>query len=797
MRKFNVATGLSRKTKVWKNSQFSWEEFVERLSQTTKTSETLGEYKNSSKSRQDEIKDVGGFVAGKLKNGLRQSGTVESRSMLTLDADFADVDFCETIEMFAEYTFLIYSTHKHTAEKPRLRLIIPLSRDCSADEYEAVARKIADEIGIDYFDDTTYQPHRLMYWPSTSYDGEYVFKHCENKLLDVDKVLADYTDWQDCTQWPFSSRTKKNNERLIKKQEDPTLKRGVIGGFCRCYDIHSAIETFLADVYIPCVSSDRYTYTKGSTSAGLVIYENGKFAYSNHATDPAGGILCNAFDLVRIHFFGERDYDAKDGTPTVKLPSYKAMQELATNDKQVRLLMFEEKTKECNDDFKDLVNIDNAENKDWVLELAIDGRGEYLPTINNVKLIMENDKNLKSKLAYNLFTRRYTALGSLKWNDSEEEREWVDTDDAGLRHYIENTYGIKNKSAIEDARVLVSQENSYHPVKDYLGSLEWDGVSRVDTLFIDYLGALDNAYTRACTRKMLVAAVRRIFQSGVKFDNMLVLVGKQGCGKSHIVQLLGRRWFSDTLTTVQGKEAYEQLQGFWIIEIAELSAMRKSEVEAIKHFTAKSSDSYRAAYAHHTETRPRQCVFFGTTNRYEFLRDATGNRRFWPVDVNPEKAAKNLFEQLTDDDIDQIWAEAVYLNAQGERLYLDTDELKTLAEQEQNNHFEESPLTGDIVKYLNTLLPENWSQMDLSQRRAFLQCDDFGERPKGTIKREKVCALEVWCEVFNGERRDFTIQKCKEITDVISKTGEWEKSKSNMRFGELYGFQRGFKAISH
>lgn len=804
MRKFNIATGLSRKTKIWKNTQFTWDDLVKRLSKTTKTSETQGEYRNLPKSRQDEIKDIGGFVAGKLKNGLRQSGFVESRSMLTLDADFADTDFCETVDMFAEYTYLIYSTHKHTAEKPRLRLVIPLSRDCTADEYEAVARKIAEGIGIDLFDDTTYQPHRLMYWPSTSYDGEYVFIHAENQLLDVDKVLEEYTNWQDCTEWAFSSRTARNYERLIKKQEDPTLKKGIIGGFCRCYDIPKVIESFLSDIYAPCSSPDRYTYTKGSTAAGLVLYENGKFAYSNHATDPAGGILCNAFDLVRIHLFGERDSDVKDGTPTVKLPSYKAMQELAASDRNVRLLMFEERTKECKTDFNEMLLDEKSdetaksiekevENKDWVLDLKIDGRGEYLPTINNVKLILENDKSVRSKLAYNTFTRRYTALGALPWNESGEEREWTDPDDAGLRHYIESTFGIKSKAAIEDARVLVAQENSYNPVRQYLDSLKWDGIPRAESLFIDYLGAADNAYTRACTRKTLAAAVRRIYQPGVKFDNMLVLVGCQGCGKSHIVQLLGGNWFSDTLTTVQGKEAYEQLQGFWIIEIAELSAMRKSEVEAIKHFTAKNSDSYRAAYGHHTETHPRQCVFFGTTNRYEFLRDTTGNRRFWPIDVNPGNAVNDVFSDLTADEIDQIWAEAVHIHRQGEALYLDTDELKELAEQEQNIHFEESPLTGDIVKYLDTLLPENWAQMDMTQRRAFLHSDDFGVRSEGTVKRNKVCPLEVWCELFNGEKRDFNIQKSKEIQDVISKTGEWEKVKTPMKFGSLYGKQRGFK----
>lgn len=792
MRSFNIATGLSRNTSIWKNSTVTWDELIKRLKNSTRTPETQGEYKNLPKSKQDEIKDVGGFVGGNLKGGKRKNGCVNSRSLLTLDADFACEDFCETIELFAEYTYCIYSTHKHTAEKPRLRLIIPLSRDCTADEYEAVARKMAESIGIDMFDDTTYQPQRLMYWPSTSIDGEYLFKHAENKLLDVDKILSQYNDWKDVSQWPTSSRTVKQKDRLLKKQEDPTQKKGVIGAFCRCYDVCDVIKEFLSDVYSPCAAADRYTYINGSTAAGLVIYEDGKFAYSNHATDPAGGNLCNAFDLVRLHKYGNLDEDAKEGTPTVKMPSYMAMQEFAANDKNVRLLMHKERTKSCVDDFADVLDKEEESNDDWVLELACDRKNNNLPTIDNCMKIYTNDKGLKGKLAYNLFTRRHALTGVVPWDKNTEEREWTDTDDAGLRHYTENVYGIKSQSAVKDAWTLVSMNNSFHPVQDYLNSLEWDGTKRVETLFIDYLGAEDNTYTRAVTRKTLAAAVARIFVPGIKYDDVLVLVGRQGCGKSFIIHKLGRKWFSDTLTTVQGKEAYEQLQGFWIIEIAELSALRRNEVEAVKHFTAKSEDAYRAAYGHHTEIRKRQCIFIGTTNQHEFLRDQTGNRRFYPIDTHPENAVKNVFEDLTDYEVDQMWAEAVQIYKSGEKIYMDTKELKELAKQEQDSHFEESPLTGDVVKYLNTLLPENWADMDLNDRRLFLNGNDFGVKPEGTVKRERVCPLEVWCEAFGGDRKDFNYQRCKEIKDIIARTGEWVAVKSGMRFGQIYGNQRGF-----
>lgn len=796
----------------------SWGELVERLSRTERTNETQAEYKALPKSRQDEIKDVGGFVAGHLKNGQRGTGKVECRSMITLDADFAEPDFCDSVEMFAEYSYIIYSTHKHTTDKPRLRLIVPLSRTVTAEEYEAAARRLADSIGIEQFDDTTYQPHRLMYYPSTSADGEYVFRHAERKPLDVDKLLAEYADWRDVREWAFSSRTDKAREKTVGKQEDPTAKKGMVGAFCRCYDVPAAIAEFLPDVYTPCAAEGRYTYAAGSTAAGLVLYEGGKFAYSNHATDPAGETLCNAFDLVRIHKFGDMDKDAKEGTPTAKLPSFLAMADFARSNDSVRLRLFEEKTGEAVDDFAEYVGSPTdrpdrpdkpetpVQNSHWALELQTGAKGEYLATIDNIVLILQNDSELRGRLGFNGFTGRYTVCGDLPWNDDTDSRAWQDEDDSGLRHFLEKKYAIKSKGNIDDARVLVSRENIYHPVIEYLDGLTWDGVKRAETLLIDYMGAEDTPYTRAVTRKTLAAAVRRVRQPGVKYDNVLIMVGRQGCGKSYLVSRLGGKWFSDTLTSIQGKEAYEELQGFWIVEIAELSALRKSEVEAVKHFIAKQSDSYRAAYDRHVRTRARQCIFFGTTNNAEFLRDATGNRRFLPVDVDPAKARLSVFDDLTDEVRDQIWAEACVIESTGEKLYLDTKELRRAAEAEQDRHFEQSPLTGEVEKFLGTPLPENWAELDLTDRRAYLHAgEDFGtftedssaQRPpiQNKIQREKVCTLEVWCEMLNGEKRDFTLTRSKEIQDIILKTGKWEKAKSCLKFGKLYGQQRGFTRL--
>ena len=292
MDKYKIAIANTRNSKYWKNIEITFEDFIKRLKKPTRTAETQGEYKNMTKSKQDEIKDVGGFVCGYLKEGKRNKNSLQYRSMLTLDADFAEDGFCEVLELCFDYDYIIYSTRKHEEEKPRYRLIIPFNRNCTADEYEAVARYIANEIGIDMFDDTTYEASRLMYYPSVSQDQKYVFESRNNgKEINVDKILKQYDDWKDRSTWCTSSRVGKVIDKQIKKQKDPLEKPGIVGVFCRVYDIERVIDTYLSGIYEKCDTGNRYTYLGGSTYAGAVLYENGTFLYSNHETDPISGML--------------------------------------------------------------------------------------------------------------------------------------------------------------------------------------------------------------------------------------------------------------------------------------------------------------------------------------------------------------------------------------------------------------------------------------------------------------------------------------------------------------------------
>lgn len=785
----SIAVGRSRKETKWKNKEILWSELVNRLSKTTRTAETHNEYMSSPKSRQSEIKDVGGFVGGYLSQGVRKVDSVQNRTVITLDIDFAKANnaILETLDMLYGCAAVLYSTHKHTPETPKLRLVMPINRPVFTDEYEAISRRIAGDLGINDFDDTTFQPSRLMYFPSTSKDGTYLFKKIDAPWLNADEILNSYFDWKDSSSWPVSDRVDKIIERGIKKQGDPLEKPGLIGAFCRCYNIHEAIEKYLQDDYESCSIENRYTYKHGSTAAGLIVYDD-KFAFSHHGTDPSSGKLCNAFDLIRIHKFGLKDEEATPNTPNNRLPSYKEMVEFCSKDKTVRHQLGKEKIESALEDFKE-IDIDEID-MNWAEQLDIDSKGRIKSSIDNILIILRNDFRLKGKLAYNEFNNKCVALSDLPWRNINKSNELRDLDDAGLRHYLECTYGITGGNKIYDASALVMEENAFHPVKDYLTKLSWDGVKRLDTLLIDYLGADDNEYIREVTRKSLVACIARIKNPGCKFDYVLTLIGKQGVGKSTIFKKLGKQWFSDSFTTVQGKEAVEQIQGYWLIEMAELSGLRKAEVEIVKHFISKQEDVYRPAYGRKTETHPRQCVFFGTTNNSEFLSDGTGNRRFWAVDTMVNEPTKDVFKDLTAKVVNQIWAEATHYSDNGEQLYL-SKEIEAMANKVQERHTKSDDRLGLVEEYLNIPLPNDWYELDVYERVNYIQNRDTISI-KGDMVRDRISVIEVWTELFGGQKRDLDRRRSTDIHNILKKIKGWQKyDKSSGRMKvKGYGQQR-------
>ena len=774
-----IAVGNSRMDKKWKNRDISWEDLCARVGSTIRTTETVEEYRKLKKGAQDNIKDVGGFVGGQLREGRRKNGMVLCRSMLTLDMDYGEPGIWDEIDLLHDFRCCVYSTHKHTPEHPRLRMIIPLARDITEEEYPAVARMVAKEIGIDLFDDTTYEACRLMYWPSTSANGEFFYKTKEGPLLDPDAYLAKYADWHDASTWPVSSRQSEAVRRNITQQADPLKKPGIVGAFCRAYTIEEAIEAFLSDVYEPSAMNGRYDYIPADSAAGVVVYD-GKFAYSHHATDPVCGKLLNAFDLVRLHKFRELDENAGLDTPPGKLPSFKAMSDLALADDKVKAVFAEERIAQASAEFSD---------EDWQNGLELDKSGHVKNTLHNLTLILENDPNLKG-VVFNQLLDGMEIKGEVPWK--HPSKFWRDADDAQLISYVDAHYGTFSARNYDIAVTKVADDRAYHPIREFIESLpEWDKVPRVDTLLVDYLGAADTAYVRAVTRKTLCAAISRVLRPGCKFDSMLVLNGPQGVGKSTLIAKLAGEWFSDSLNLgdTKDKTAAEKLQGYWILEIGELAGLKKAEVETLRSFLSRQNDIYRAAFGKRATPHLRQCVFFGTTNAESgYLRDTTGNRRFWPVKT-PGSGKKQSWN-LTHEEILQIWAEALVYVRQGEKLYL-SPEMDALAKDEQREAMESDEREGLVREYLDTLLPERWAEMDLFERRNFLTGSDFGGlQEKGTVKRTSVSNMEIWCECFGKERANLRRTDSNELTGILARLG-WKRAESKVRI-PLYGPQYVF-----
>lgn len=793
-RLITISTANSRKSTHWPASTLLWSELVERLRVPVRGTETLSEYLQLPKAKQDELKDVGGFVAGTLAGERRKANSVTGRDVITLDMDNIPAGGTQDILRRVDAlgcAYAVYSTRKHEEAQPRLRILVPLSRTATADEYEPIARKLVSIIGIEFCDPSTFEASRLMYWPSCCSDSQYVYTYGDKPFLDTDGILGMYTDWRNIAEWPQVPGVQEKFKRYATKQGNPTEKSGVIGAFCRVYDIYKAMNELIPREYLPTDIPDRYTYAGGSTTGGAIVYDNGQFLYSHHATDPCSGRLVNAFDLVRLHKFGELDDDAKPDTPTNRLPSYTAMCEFAISDPAVSTLLNQERYEKATQAFSTPIEAADA---NWMSLLAVSPTtGTPAKTMDNICIILENDPLLKGKFGLDEFANRGIVLGSLPWDERAERRVWSDTDDAGAQWYIEKVYGITGKDKILNAIALISFKNRFNDVQDYLTSLKWDGTPRLDTLFIDYLGAEDNVYTRQVVRKSLAAAVARAMQPGVKYDCMPILSGPQGIGKSTLLRQLGKRWFSDSLLTFEGKEACEMIQGVWINELSELNGLSKSEMSAVKQFLSKSEDIFRVPYGRRSDLYPRRCVFFGTTNDAEFLRDNTGERRFWPVDVGVQKPVKSVFNDLPLE-VDQIWAEAYVIWQLGEFLDLE-NEARTLWEHEVKAHKISNSKEGLIREFLERPIPVDWDKWSLERRRMYWS-ETFKHNESEVIKREKVCAAEIWCECFGNDIKWMKQTDTREINVILDSIEGWEKDKKPKYFGKVYGLQRGYSAVT-
>ena len=393
--------------------------------------------------------------------------------------------------------------------------------------------------------------------------------------------------------------------------------------------------------------------------------------------------------------------------------------------------------------------------------------------LHNVYVILENDDRYKGKIRFN----------ELKQLRSYCDDDWSDYSDCCLKLYLEEEYGVVTAiDTINQACTIVEREHAYHPIRDYLNSLQWDGIHRIKSVFSDFLGATDNLYTQSIAIITFVGAVARVFEPGVKFDTCTVFVGKQGIGKSKFIGKIAVKpeWFTDGVTTFDGKDFYESIQGKWIIELGEGTAFQKSIKERSKQAIASQQDFYRKPYGRHPEERPRQCVFFGTTNNYDFLKDETGDRRYYPIDVNIAKASKNLDKELTPEYVALLWAEALQLYKGGQSIYINDSKVLALAEQEQRKHFDESPLQSDIYNFLEIPITPGWYTSSLEARRLHIKRCQEGDTSAGAYRRDKISVKEIVCELFGYElNQPIDRRMSLEISRTLTALG-WTKNGKKM-----------------
>lgn len=653
----------------------------------------------------------------------RSKAGIVSRSGLLLDLDSADHGLPEALELVVGFEAILHTTFSSTPEEPRYRMIIPLDREVTPHEYEAAVHVVVNMLGAHNFDPGTSQPERYMFKPSAPDPDSFQWWRFEGPALAVDDLLVDYVP-EDLSAKPFPGPGR--GKRPPGDLPDP------MGTF---NTIYSDLALLVAEYDLPYepAGGDRWQLVGAGGVAGMGVAPGG-FFYSHHTSDPAYLQACSAFDLVRIHLFSDMDVDAKPGTPINKLPSHLHMLEVAANDKHVVEEVFNKGQHLDQDD-------EGAPLPHWRLGFDNGRNGKPKNIIPNWRLLAENDPVVQS-IRWNEMAAAYLFTEKPPWRKDSAMRTLAvrTADERSLAVYLDETYSI---GGITQERVqwLVQEygtKRSHHPVKEWLDNLpEWDGIPRVETCLP---GAADTEHNRKVARKCLVAAVARVYEPGCKWDHSLILVGKEGVGKTHWIERMSNGWHAP-LGPVHAKDTVQNLQGAWIATSDEGSNMRKADADALKEFLTRTKDMIRLPYEKTWQEFPRHFVIWGTTNERDFLRRQQGNRRFLIVECE----RKVDFEtEYRPNDVQQIWAEAKVLRMLGETLFFD-DEDFLLTEQQRDEFTEENVLAGPIKEFLYTPKPQNYLSLHIPDRLRWL------EYPHGTapdLYLETVCVSQVWNEAL-------------------------------------------------
>nr|DAQ92635.1 MAG TPA: virulence associated protein E [Caudoviricetes sp.] len=762
----SVAPSVSSRR--WEAATLTWERLVDRAHHP------------------ESVKDCGGYVAGRLKGTARRKGQVEYRSAVTLDADAASETLPAVVAGLG-LRALVHSTYSHTRAHPRYRVIFPImGPGLSEEEYPRVARGLIEALGEAQFDPGSTQPERLMFWPATANPDEYEVVECQGETATAQGLLRDF------------GGLRATPDHKTGPKRDPKELPGVAGAFNRVYDMARAVAEFHLPYDPVDGEPNRWHYTPAESEGGVIVYPDG-YVISNHASDPAYGRALSMFDLVALHIYGGEDRAA--GVPQSTAPAdrpsiQRAMREFAARPEIVTELV--------GADFAPL-DVDGDEDgarglPEWVLEFHLHPKtGKPLDDVHNWDLLMRHDPVLHA-LARNDMDLTTVTRRQFPWRTVEAGKTdaLTNADRAQISAHLQRAYNMPRpaQEQLNGVIDMVAQDNSFHPVVEYLEGLEWDGVSRIET----YLPGAADAYTRRVARLVAVQAVARALDPGVKVDNCLILTGRQGLGKSWFVETMARGW-TCTLGPIEGSGLRDTVMAMtrsWITVADEGFAMKKADAEALKQFVTLTHDVIRLPYAREHVKLPRRQVIWGTTNDAVFLRAQEGNRRFLIVEV----AEKLDFGKYSDEYVNQVWAEAVHIwktsKAQyglkdNPELFLSASE-EAAAESVRSMATEEDSMTGLIQAYLDTLVPANWVEMSPEERISWLRDEEQGIA-SGTHPIDVVCSLEIWEIALQRERGKHSRVDILQITNALKQLPGWFGPMPKPTRLPFYGPQRVFARL--
>lgn len=764
---FAIATAAKRNSRHWKNGTVTWGDLLDWMATP------------------DDTKECGNYVMGTLRPTTRTHNAddgpctrlhrgkdaVVTRSALTLDLDDPDPVLPEVLGLTISHAAILHTTFQSTPDNPRYRLIIPLDREVAPDEYVAAATHVMNLLGTDNFDPSSAEPERYMFKPAAARPANFRWWEYSGPPAAADDLLINWDPDLSTAPLPSASRFKR----------DPFEIEGVVGAFNRAYADLQVLITEYDLPYSP-AGAGRWHLVGSRAVAGMGTVADG-IIYSHHANDPAYGQACTAFDLVRLHRFGELDEQVKPQTPINRLPSYVAMLDLATVDSRVTAELVGAEFAEEMDS--------TAQTNDWRLQLGphLNRQGRLKDTAPAWRIILENDSVFKS-LQFNEMTLRTEFLQAPPWRSLDSGGNGLSaTDLLSLQAYLEETYHTQPTSRRVDWMVGECRHQRYvNPVRDWLGKLEWDKKPRLETCLP---GTEDTPYNRMVARKSLVAAVARMMRPGIKWDHTLILHGKEGIGKTYWIERMSKGWTAP-LGAIHQKDTLINLQRCWIATSDEGQTMRKADAEVLKEFLTRSKDTFRMPYEVEATEHPRKCVIWGTTNDEVFLRQQEGNRRFLIVRCEE----KVDFTALTDEYIDQVWAEAKELYDSGEALLWLDEEESGMAAEARESFVEEgsTALQGMLSEYLNTPVPANYGEMTVEQRLDWIENMRRGFAPIGDMIQNDVCAIQLFVEALGKRRGDHTRLDLLEIGKALRGL-RWIPVPSRHRIGP-YGPQMIFSRPS-